>query len=80
MGQSYLLIKTGFQVYSLVVNSTELIHKLYLFRYLMSQVNMTWRNYNSYAIFYITWLRESYYVFTAQLKFKVHIYKISQSR
>ena len=61
-------------------NSTELIHKLYLFRYLMSQVNMTWRNYNSYAIFYITWLRESYYVFTAQLKFKVHIYKISQSR
>ena len=37
---------------------------------------MNWRNYNSFIIIYITW---SYYVFTAQLKFNVHIYKINEN-
>ena len=34
------VIKTGFQDYSLAVNSTELLYKLTLFKYLMSRVNM----------------------------------------
>ena len=32
------------------------------------------------GIIYITWLRQSYYVFTAQLKFNAHIYNISEDR
>ena len=34
------VIKIGFQDYSLVVNSTELLYQLTLFKYLMLQVNV----------------------------------------
>ena len=46
----------------------------------MSQVNLNWRRYNSYDVMYITWLRQSYYIFIAQLKFDVSIYKIRENR
>ena len=46
----------------------------------MAQVNRNWHNYNSYVVIYITWLRQSYYIFTAELKFNVRIYKISMNR
>ena len=37
-------------------------------------------NYNSYAVIYVSWLRQSCYVFTEQLKLNVRIYKVSKDR
>ena len=69
-------ISIGFQDHSLTVISTELLYKLTLFKYLMWQVNVNWRHYNSYVVIYS--LRQSYNVFTAKLKFNVCIYKIRE--
>ena len=42
----------------------------------MSQVNII----TIPTMNYITWLRQSYYVFNAQLKFTVRIHKIRENR
>ena len=73
-------IKTRFQDYSFAVISMELLYKLTLFKYLMSQDNINWRNYNSYVFNYITWLKQLYNVFTTQWMLNVCMYKISQNR
>ena len=44
------------------------------------EVNVNWRNYNSFVVIYIKWLRQSCYVFTTQLKFIARIYKINKYR
>ena len=72
-------IITGFQDHSLAVISTKLLYKLTLFKYLISHVNVNWCNYNSYVGIYITWLRQSYHIFIAQLKFNVHTYHFMYS-
>ena len=44
-----------------------------VFEVYVLQVKFNSCNYNSYAVIYITWLRQSCYVFTTQLNFNVHM-------
>ena len=50
------------------------------YKYLLLKVNRDWRSYSSYNVINTTWLKPSYYLFIAQLKFKVHINKIRENR
>ena len=68
-----LFVKTG-NDYFLLLNSTELLYQLTLFRYLILEVTM------SCIVIYIPWLRQSCYIFTAQLECNVPSYKISKDR
>jgi len=54
--------------YSLALNSRGVTISTNVFSVHMLQVKVNRRKYNSYLVIYITWLRQSYYVYTAQLK------------
>jgi len=75
-----LFIKTG-NDNSLAVNSTEFLYQLMYLKFMCYiQVKFNRHSYNSYVVIYITWFRQSRYIFTAQLKFNVSIYKICKDR
>ena len=75
----YVLIQRN-QIYSQHCNQSGVSVLTSIFEVYMLQVKVNRHNYNSYFVIYITWLRQSYYVFTPQLKFYVRIYKISKNR
>jgi len=68
-----------FQQNQITLNTVIKSEFLYQLVYVL-QVKVDRHNYNSYVVIYITWLRQSCYVFTTQWKFNVHIYKISKDR
>ena len=67
-------------VITLYCNQSRVSILTYVFEVYVLQVKVNRRYYNFYIVIYITWLRQSCYIFTAQLKFNVRIYKIGEER